>query len=154
MNKTRFIVEAAVIAAMYAALTIVIPGGSGNIQIRVAEALTVLPFFTPAAIPGLFVGCLVSNAVVGAGPLDFIFGSLATLIAAFITYKMPKKILAPLPPVIANAIIVAFVLKFAANAPLFLTMLTVAIGEIVACYLLGYPLILVLEKQKNRLFVK
>ena len=80
----RYIAEAAVIAALYAVLTIVIPGGSGQIQVRVAEALTVLPFFTPAAIPGLFAGCLLANLVTtSAGIYDIIFGSLATLLAAF-----------------------------------------------------------------------
>jgi uncharacterized membrane protein len=152
LKKTRFIVEAAIIAAMYAALTILIPGGSGQIQVRVSEALTVLPFFTPAAIPGLLVGCLIANLFVGAGPYDIIFGSLATLLAAFLTYKMPRKFLAPLPPVVINAIVVAFILKMAMNAPLLFTMATVAVGEIIACYVLGYPLLLLLEKQKGRIF--
>ncbi len=150
----RYMVEAAIIAAMYAALTILIPGGSGQIQIRVSEALTVLAFFTPAAIPGLFVGCLAANLFVGAGIYDIIFGSLATLIAAFLTSKMPVKYLAPLPPVIANAVIVAFILKVSINAPLLVTMGFVALGELVACYGLGYPLILFLEKQGSRLFGK
>ncbi len=150
----RYVVEAAIIAAMYAALTILIPGGSGQIQIRVSEALTVLAFFTPAAIPGLFVGCITANIFVGAGMYDILFGSLATLIAAFLTNKMPVKYLAPLPPVVLNAVIVAFVLKVSVNAPLLVTMGFVALGEIVACYGLGYPLILFLEKQGNRLFRK
>jgi len=148
----RYITEAAVIAAMYAALTIIIPGGSGQIQVRVAEALTVLPYFTPAAIPGLFAGCITSNIFVGAGMYDIIFGSLATLSAAFFTSKMPSKALAPLPPVIFNAVIVAFVLNATINAPLFLTMLTVGLGELVACYGLGYPLILFLEKNREKIF--
>lgn len=148
----RFIVEAAVIAAMYAALTILIPGGSGQIQIRVAEALSVLAFFTPAAVPGLFIGCLAANIVVGFGIYDIIFGSLASLIAAFLTHKMRSKLLAPLPPVAVNAIIVPIVLKITINAPLLATMGFVAFGEIVACYGLGYPLMLFLEKQRGRLF--
>ncbi len=152
MNKTRYIVEAAIIAAMYAALTILIPGGSGQIQIRVSEALAILPFFTPAAIPGLFIGCLIANVFVGAGIYDIIFGSLATLLAAFLTYKMPRKYLAPLPPIVVNAVVVAGVLKFAVAAPFFITMCFVALGEIVACYVLGYPLLLLLEKNKYRLF--
>lgn len=154
MRKTRFIVEAAIIAAMYAVLTILIPGGSGQIQIRVSEALTVLPFFTPAAIPGLFLGCLISNVFVGAGIYDIIFGSLATLIAALLTWKMPLKQLAPLPPIIVNAVVVAGVLKLSIAAPFLVTMGFVALGEIVACYLLGYPLLLVLEKSRQRLFGK
>lgn len=154
MKSIRFIVEAAIIAAMYAALTILIPGGSGQIQVRVSEALTILPFFTPAAIPGLFVGCLIANLFVGAGPYDIIFGSLATLLAAFLTWKIRIKLLAPLPPVIINAVAVAGILKLAVNAPFLITMGFVALGELVACYVLGYPLLLLLLKQKERLFGK
>lgn len=152
MKKTRFIAEAAIIAALYAALTILIPGGSGQIQVRVSEALTILPFFTSAAIPGLFIGCLTANIFVGAGLYDILLGSLATLIAAFITWKMPKKFLVPLPPVIINAIVVAIVLKLTFNLPIPATMGFVAIGEVIACYILGYPLLLLLEKQRHRIF--
>ena len=153
-NRIRFIVEAALIAAMYAALTILIPGGSGQIQVRVAEALTILPFFTPAAIPGLFVGCFIANIFVGQGVLDMVLGPLATLIAAFITWKMPKKFLAPLPPVVINAIYVGILLYFVAGLPILVTMGFVALGEIIACYVLGYPLLLLLERQKDRIFKK
>jgi len=151
-RSSRYIAEAAVIAAMYAALTILIAGGSGQIQIRVSEALTVLAYFTPAAIPGLLIGCLTSNIFVGAGIYDIVFGSLATLIAAFFTNRMPSKLLAPLPPVILNAVFVAFVLNLSINAPLLVTMGTVALGEIIACYGLGYPLMLLVEKNRSRLF--
>lgn len=150
----RYMVEAAIIAAMYAALTILIPGGSGAIQVRVSEALTVLAFFTPAAVPGLFAGCILANLVVGAGPYDIIFGSLATLIAAWLTGKMPSKYFAPLPPVIVNAVVVAYVLNISIQAPLLATMGAVALGELIACYGLGYPLILLLEKNRSRLFGK
>lgn len=152
MSKIRYLVEAAIIAAMYAALTILIPGGSGQIQVRVSEALTVLPFFTPAAIPGLFVGCLIANFFVGAGIYDLIFGSLATLLAAYLTHKMPLKYLAPLPPVIINAVVVAFILKLTANLPILVTMGFVALGELIACYALGYPLLLFIEKRGGKLF--
>ncbi len=148
----RFLAEAAIIGAMYAALTILIPGGSGQIQVRVSEALTVLAFFTPAAIPGLFAGCIIANIFVGAGPYDILFGSLATLAAALLTYKMPRKYLAPLPPVIINAVVVALMFNISIQAPLFVTMGFVAFGELIACYGLGYPLLLLLEKQKTRLF--
>ncbi len=151
MNRIRYLVEAAVIAAMYAALTIAIPGGSGQIQVRVAETLTVLAFFTPAAVPGLFVGCFVANIFVGAGPYDIILGSLATLLAAYLTRKMPVKYLAPLPPVIINAVAVAFVLKLSVNAPLLITMGFVALGEAIACYGLGYPLMLLIEKHGDKI---
>lgn len=151
-NRIRFVVEAALIAAMYAVLTVLIPGGSGQIQVRVAEALTILPFFTPAAIPGLFVGCFIANVFVGQGVLDMVFGPLATLVAALLTWKMPKKLLAPLPPVVINAVYVGILLYFVAGLPIVVTMGFVAIGEIIACYVLGYPLLLLLEKQKDRIF--
>lgn len=152
ISTIRYLTEAAVIAAMYAALTILVPGGSGQIQVRVSEALTVLPFFTPAAIPGLFAGCLAANFFVGNGIYDLIFGSLATLLAAFLTRKMPSKYLAPLPPVLVNAVVIAFVLKLTANLPILVSMGFVAIGELVACYVLGYPLLLFVEKQGGRIF--
>ena len=151
----RYIAEAAVIAALYAVLTIVIPGGSGQIQVRVAEALTVLPFFTPAAIPGLFAGCLLANLVTtSAGIYDIIFGSLATLLAAFLTRRMPLKHLASLPPVVINAIAVAFILNATIKAPLLITMGFVALGELIACYGLGYPLMLFLEKRGGSILGK
>lgn len=146
VRPVRLIVEAAIIAAMYAALTILIPGGSGQIQVRVSEALTVLAFLSPSAIPGLFVGCLTANIFVGAGLYDVIFGSLATLAAAFLTYKMPSKYLAPLPPVIINAVVVAYILNISLNAPLLPTMGFVALGETIACFGLGLPLLLLIEK--------
>lgn len=149
----RYITEAAVTAALYAVLAILIPGGSGQVQVRVAEALTVLPFFTPAAIPGLFAGCMIANMVTtSAGIYDVVFGSLATLAAAFLTNRMPSKHLAPLPPVVINAVVVAFVLNTTIKAPLFITMGFVALGELIACYGLGYPLILLLEKRHGKIF--
>ena len=151
----RYITEAAVTAALYAVLTILIPGGSGQVQVRVAEALTVLPFFTPAAIPGLFAGCLIANMLTtSAGIYDVIFGSLATLAAAFLTNRMPSKDLAPLPPVVINAVVVAFVLNATIKAPLFITMGFVALGEMIACYGLGYPIIFFLEKRNGKFFRK
>ncbi len=152
MKKTRFITEAAIIAALYAVLTIINPLSWGQVQVRISEALTVLPFFTPAAIPGLFVGAMVSNIFGGYGFIDIIFGGLATLLAAFVSWKMPKKLLVPLPPVIINAIYVAVMLKITSGLPLLVTMGFVAIGEAVACYVLGYPLLLLLDKQKHRIF--
>lgn len=155
MKRVRFIVEVGLIAAMYAALTMLFaPISYGQIQVRISEALTILPFFTPAAIPGLAIGCLFSNFLSGFGIIDIIFGTLATLIAAVLTYYMPKKWLAPLPPVIVNGIIVGFVLNYVADLPLFITMLWVGFGELIACYLLGYPLLLSLEKNKDRIFKK
>ena len=124
------------IAAIYVVLTVV--GASlcfGEVQIRFAEALTILPVFTPAAIPGLFVGCLIGNTLGGAILPDIIFGSLATLIGAIFTWSLrnKSKFLAPVPPVVANIIVVPFVLKYAYIVPLRIPfmMLTVGIGEVI-----------------------
>jgi len=149
----RYITEAAVIAAIYVALTVAFaPISYGLLQVRISETLTVLPAFTPAAIPGLFVGCLVANIIGGNGPLDVIFGSLATLIAAILSYKMPKKYLVPLPPVLVNAVIIGILLSYILNVPLLTAMGWVALGQVVACYVLGYPLMLQLEKYKDKIF--
>ena len=115
-NKgTQFLAEAAVIGAIYVVLTLLFaPLSYGEIQIRFSEALTILPFFTPAAIPGLFVGCIIANLFGGAIPVDIIFGSIATLIGAVFTYRLRScnRFLAPIPPIVSNAVIVPFVLHF------------------------------------------
>ncbi len=113
-KKVLYLVHGAVIAALYVVLTMLANAlGLANyaIQVRFSEALTILPVFTPAAIPGLFLGCIISNTMTGCMLLDIIFGSLATLIGAFGTYLLrdKNKWLAPLPPIIANTIIVPFV---------------------------------------------
>ena len=115
-KKVLFITQAAVIAAIYVVLTIFISAfnlASGAIQVRVSEALTVLPFFTPAAIPGLAIGCFLSNLITGAAVYDVVFGSLATLLGAVGTYLLRgHKFLCTLPPVIANMVIIPFVLRY------------------------------------------
>lgn len=153
-NKIRFIVYAAVIAAIYVALTAIFaPISYGPVQVRISEVLTVLPFFTPAAIPGLFIGCIIANLIGGYGPVDIIFGSLATLIAAYLTYKMPKWWLAPIPPIAINAVAVGYILKyFMPELNLIVTMAWVGVGQIIACAVLGYPLMLALFKMENKLF--
>ena len=107
-KKVLFLTQAAVIAAIYVVLTIFISAfnlASGAIQVRISEALTILPFFTPAAIPGLAIGCLLSNLLTGAAVYDVVFGSLATLLGAVGTYLLRKhKFLCTLPPVIANMV--------------------------------------------------
>ena len=154
--STRQLVTAAIIAALYTVMSLmssVFGLTFGAVQCRFSEALTVLPFFLPEAIPGLFVGCLVTNLMSTVGPLDIIFGSLATLLAALWTAKMPNKYLAPLPPVVCNAVIIgamiawyetgftaAFPAVFAYNA------LTVGIGEAIACYVLGLLLLEILPR--------
>lgn len=152
-KKIRFIATAAVIAALYAAVTLALaPFSYGMIQLRVSEVLTVLPMFTPAAIPGLFVGCILGNFASPLGPVDIAFGSAATLLAAFLSRKMPGKWLVPLPPVLCNGIIVGIELHILFKAPLLLTMLYVALGEAIICYGAGIPLILALDKIKHKIF--
>jgi Predicted membrane protein len=150
-------VQAAMIAALYVVLTFVANAfGLANyaIQLRFSEALTILPYFTPAAVPGLFIGCLISNILTGCALPDIIFGSLATLIGAVFTYKLrAHKWLAPIPPVIANMIIVPFVLLYAYGIkPLWFSFLTVTAGEILSCGVLGMLLLFTLEKYKAHIF--
>ena len=132
------------------------PFSFGEVQIRIAEALTILPVFTPAAIPGLFIGCLIGNILGGAILPDIIFGSLATLIGAVFTYMLrdQNKLLAVLPPIISNTIIVPFVLKlgYGVNLPIPFMMLTVGIGEIIGCGVLGLVLYSALSKYRSLIF--
>lgn len=145
---TRSLCVSAVIAALYAALTILLaPISYGNIQLRVSEAMTLLPMLLPQAIPGLFVGCLIANLYNGM-LTDIIFGSLATLLAALGTYYFRKKpILAAACPVVANGVIVGLVLSIAFNLPVLLTMGQVAIGEIGAV-LIGFALLAAMKRAK------
>lgn len=151
----RFMAEAGIIAAIYFVLTIAIePLSYGMIQLRISEALCVLPFFTPAAIPGLFIGCVLANLLSFLGIVDVVFGSLATLFAALITYYMKNKWLVPLPSVIINAVVIGALLHFfyMPEAPLWMPMLYVGAGQAIACYALGMPLLFLLNKHKGRLF--
>ena len=154
-NKSvLFLAQGAIIAALYVALTFVFaPISFREIQVRIAEALTILPVFTPAAIPGLFLGCLLGNIMGGALLPDVIFGSLATLIGAFFTWKLRKisPWLAPLPPILSNTLIIPFVLRYAylIELPIPLMMLTVCIGEILSCGVLGMLLYFVLDKKRD-----
>ena len=139
---------------------------SGNIQVRFSEALTVLPFLTPAAVPGLFIGCLIANLVTGAMLPDIIFGSLATLIGAIGTWMLGKAAigkdekqkklftwLSPLPPILANAVIIPPVLKYAYGIlPMWFSVITVTAGEIISCGIFGLILLAALKKYKNQLF--
>lgn len=151
-KKTRFIVEAAILGAIYAVITILLaPISYGQIQVRVAEALTILPYFTPAAIPGLFVGCIIAN-IFGGSLMDIIFGSLASLIAGILSRKMPKPWLVPLPPVIINGLVIGWVLYMVEGLPYWMTVGTVTLGQAIACYGLGYPLLLVLQRNEGKIF--
>lgn len=157
-KKVVFICQAAMIAALYVVVTYVISAfnlASGAIQVRISEALTILPFFTPAAIPGLALGCLIGNWLTGSVILDVIFGTLATLFGALGTYALRKhKWLAPLPPIISNTIIVPWVLRFAYDIPTAIPfmMLTVGIGEVLSCGILGMLLLFALQKFDKNIF--
>lgn len=151
--KIRFYVRAALIAAMYAALTLVWPFSFGPVQVRLSEALCFLPMLTAAAVPGLFAGCLISGILTGAVWFDTVFGSLTTLLAAYFVRKLRNRRL-PVPllvPVALNAVVVGSIVCFAyAGNPslraLPLTVLTVGIGEAVACIGLGIPLLSLLSR--------
>lgn len=155
-KKVPFLTQSAVIAAIYVVLIFAFQWSSfGPIQVRVAEALTVLPYFTPAAIPGVTIGCFLSNLLTGCDILDIVFGTLATFIGAVISYKLRKnKYLVPIPPIVANIIIVPWVLRFAYGEaqPIPLMMLTVGIGEVLAIGVLGFILLLSLERYRHSIF--
>jgi uncharacterized membrane protein len=160
-NKLLSMANAGVVAALYTVLTLVLaPLSFGNIQFRASEALTLLPVFTPAAIPGLTLGCVLSNAAgvaTGsniAGWIDVIFGSAATLIAALLTRWLRRfqwkgiPVLALWPPVILNALIVGGELAVVYQLPFWLCALEVGAGELGVCVFLGIPLVLALRKTK------
>ena len=160
-SKLRLMAEAGMIAALYTVATLVLaPLSFGNIQFRASEALTLLPVFTASAVPGLTIGCIISNAVgvaMGsniAGWLDVIFGSLATLLAAILTRMLRNiqvkgiPLLAILPPVLLNALIVGGELAVVYKLPFWLCALEVGAGELAVCIVLGIPLVLALRKTK------
>ena len=167
-KKVLFLTQAAVIAALYVVLCQVFaPISFKNIQVRIAEGLTILPFFTPAAIPGLFVGCVIGNILGGAIPLDVVCGSLATLAGALGTWWIGRlirsrhmgnavKFTLPLPPIIANTIVVPLVLYYGygINIPIPVQMLTVGLGEVISCGVIGMVLFFALEKNADRIFEK
>lgn len=140
-STALFLSQGAIIAAMYVALTIIFaPISFGAVQVRIAEALTILPLFTPAAVPGLFIGCLIANGLGGGILLDVIFGSIATLIGAALGYLLRfNRWLVPIPAILSNTVIVPLVLKYGygINMPIWLLMIYIVVGEILGCYLLG-----------------
>jgi uncharacterized membrane protein len=155
-KKTLYVTQAAVIAAIYVVLVFVFQYSSfGPIQFRIAEALTVLPYFTPAAIPGVTIGCLLSNLLFKADILDVIFGTGATLIAAYLSYQLKdNKFLVPIPPILVNAIIIPWILKYAyfeANT-IPIMMLSVGAGQLVSAGILGMVLLFSLEKVRHIIF--
>lgn len=164
-TTTKFLVRSAAVAAIYATLTLVLsPISFGTLQLRVSEALSVLAYFSPSAVVGLTVGCAVANMWSPYGIIDVIFGSLATLLAAFITWRLPKngiwKFFAPLPSVICNALVISAVITFGAGAVetglqvFAANALSIALPQAIVCYGAGLPLLLWLNKcgMDKRLF--
>ena len=153
-KKTRFLTQSALIASLYVVLTMVSASlglASGVIQVRISEALTILPIFEVAAIPGLFVGCIVANLITGAALWDVVFGSIATLIGAVGTYFLRKnRYIATLPPILSNTIIIPFVLKmvYGVNDGYSFLFLTLFIGELISCGIFGIILSRALDKTK------
>lgn len=143
----RKIASSALIAALYAGLTLSLaPISYGPVQFRVAEALTLLPFCLPEAIPGLFIGCMISNFWGGFGLIDVVLGSTATLISAWLTWKMPKLWLSAVPPVVVNAIIVGSYLGLITETPVLLSIFYIGMSQAAVCFGLGIPLCRVLCK--------
>ena len=159
-KRVTFITQAAMIAAIYVVLTMFVSAlnlASGAIQIRISEALTVLPAFTPAAIPGLFVGCLISNLMSGCLPLYVVFGSLATLLGACGSFLLRKwKWAVPVPPILSNVLIVPLILTYVYHIPggIPYFMVTVGIGQIISCGVLGMIIYNILAKYRNVIFKK
>lgn len=157
-KKVLYVCQAAMIAALYVVLTFLANSlGLANnaIQVRFSESLTILPFFTPAAIPGVTIGCLLSNFLTACAPLDIIFGTLATLIGALGTYALRRHVwLLPIPPIVANTLIIPWVLRFAYGIPdaIPYLMTTIAAGEVISCGILGLLLYHSLKPWKKILF--
>lgn len=156
--SARHIARGALIGALYVLLTLLTIPLSGGVQLRFSEALCILPFFCPEAVPGLFVGCIVANVITGSIWLDVIFGSLATLAAAYLTFQMKKrgvtKWLAPLPAVLINAVVVGLLLRYAylVELPLWICMAGVFAGQVLSCYGIGIPLYYALDRFGKGLF--
>jgi uncharacterized membrane protein len=149
--RPRSLAVSGLVAAAYAVVTVLFaPISYGYIQVRISEALTVLPFLFPQAVPGLFVGCLIANFAGGFGILDVVLGSGATLIAAVFTALMPNVWLASVPPVVVNMAVVGGYLSFLLEIPFLLCALYVGLGQVIACCFLGIPLVLLLERRMKK----
>ncbi|MBO5095015.1 MAG: QueT transporter family protein [Lachnospiraceae bacterium] len=159
-KKVLFLTQAAMIAALYVVLTFVANAfgmASGAIQVRLSEMLVILPAFTPAAIPGLFIGCFLSNLLTGCCILDIVMGSVATLIGALGAYLLRRwKWLVPIPNILANTLIVPYVLTspygYGLTDAWWYLVVTVGVGEIISCMILGMILCFALKKYGGRLF--
>lgn len=152
--SVKSIAFAGIIAAAYVALTLLFaPISFSQIQFRISEALTLLPVLSLSSVPGLFLGCLIANLITGQPWQDVLFGSLATLIAAVLTRFFRKNIwLAALMPVVVNAVVIGLMLRFVYGLSLYISFLTVGAGQALVCYLLGVPMVKVLENRKLELY--
>lgn len=153
-NSTRHLVQAALIAAVYVVLTYLVNAmgwASGAVQLRLSEALTVLPFFVSSAVPGLWIGCMLANLLTGSALWDVVFGSLATLLGALGTCALRNRspYLACVPPILANTLIIPFVLRlvYGDATPMGFLFLTVGLGEVLSCGLCGTALLFVLRRR-------
>lgn len=159
-SRVSSVAVAGVIAGLYAAISLALyPFSFGVYQVRAAEALAVVPFLTPAAVPGLFIGCVVANIFGGMGWLDIVIGSLITLIAAGTTrwiFYWPlgpwRKWLAPAPAVLFNAFGVSVYLAPIIGVDYWFAVQMIGVGQLVSCYVIGMPLLLLLEKRQAVLF--
>ncbi|MCD8153094.1 MAG: QueT transporter family protein [Clostridiales bacterium] len=167
-RQVTYLTQAAMIAALYVVLTFVANAfglANGSVQVRFSEALTILPFFTSAAVPGLYIGCILANILTGCALPDILFGSLATLIGALGTLYLGKAArknpahktlfawLSPVPPIAANGVIVPLVLRYAYGIiPLWFSVITVIAGEIISCGIFGLILLFALKKYGASLF--
>ena len=157
-TRLQAICQAALIAALYTVLTVLVGSfglASGVVQVRISEALCILPIWLPAAIPGLTVGCLISNLFMASLWQDVVFGTLATLIGAWGAYLLRRHVwAAPIPTVLANTLIIPFVLAYAYRfeGGIAFFALTVGVGEVISAYLLGLLLYFALKPHAARLF--
>ncbi len=146
--QTKQLVRGGIIAAIYVVLTMLLaPISFQAIQLRISEALTVLPILFPEAVPALFVGVLISNILGGLGIVDILGGSLTTLIAAYVTYKYRKSIIAYLSPVVFNAFLISLYLHLLFDLPYWLTVISIGVSEALVVFIVGYPLIQYLKKR-------
>ena len=155
--RSAKLAQGAIIAALYVALTIVFaPISFREVQVRIAEALTILPLFSGAAVPGLYIGCMLANFIGGAAVPDIIFGSLATLIGAVGTRMLRNKkpVLGTIPPILSNTVIIPFVLRYAYSVelPIPVLMLSILIGEVLSCGVLGMILYYALNRHRDAIF--
>ena len=150
-NNNRFLTRGALIAGLYIVITYILaPMSFGPVQFRLSEALTVLPILYPEAIPGLFIGVLLSNIFGGMGLVDIIGGSLVTLIAAYTTYRLRGSIFAYLSPVIFNGLLISLYIHVIYEIPYWATVFQITISEAVVVFIFGYPLIQYLKKKVNK----